>query len=250
MDLNRYLSLVKKKWWLLAIFVIVACAAVAVKSLYFTTPIYEARAKLIVNQVNSNLMPNVGSLQFDLMLMGSYKEIMLSSAILDKVVELYPELGESASHMARELSVASSTNSQVMSIVYQDESYQHAMDVVNAVVKVFKDQIPTIMNVNNITILNEAKSTDANSLSPINNNMVMSLLIAFVISIMLCMSFIIFLDYLNDTFKSEVELKELLGIPVLASLSKTQRKDLRTGRRKAALAKKREVGENYATLNQ
>ncbi|OZB96618.1 YveK family protein [Paenibacillus sp. XY044] len=250
MELKQYFRIIVKKWWLIAAIVVIAVAATGVKSLYLTTPVYEANAKLIVNQsasADGGAGLNAGTIQTSIFLINSYKEIIKSSAIMDKVVQKYPDLKASPGELAAMISVTSANNSQVMNLVYQDPSYTRAAKIVNAVSTVFKEQIPRIMNVDNITILSEA-DTKA-SPGPININPVMNMLISFVVSLMLAVGLVFLLDYLDDTVRTEAEASEILDMPVLAVISEMNRGDLKT--RSGANIPNQKVGDGkYATLNQ
>ncbi|WP_152401093.1 YveK family protein [Paenibacillus cellulositrophicus] len=250
MELKQYFRIIVKKWWLIAAIVVIAVAATGVKSLYLTTPVYEANAKLIVNQsasADGGASLNAGTIQTSIFLINSYKEIIKSSAIMNKVVQKYPDLKASPGELAAMISVTSANDSQVMNLVYQDPSYTRAAKIVNAVSMVFKEQIPRIMNVDNITILSEA-DTKA-SPGPININPVMNMLISFVVSLMLAIGLVFLLDYLDDTVRTEAEAAEILDMPVLAVISKMNRADLKT--RSGTSIPNQKVGEGkYATLNQ
>ncbi|ANY73381.1 MULTISPECIES: YveK family protein [Paenibacillus] len=247
MELKQYFKIIQKRWWLIAAIVTVAIAATGIKSYYFTTPVYAANAKLIVNQSSSDGL-NTSSIQTSIFLINSYKEIIMSTAIMNKVVEKYPDLGESPTTLAAKISVSSANNSQVMNLVYQDTSYTHAAAVVNAVSAVFKEQIPQIMNVDNITILSEADP--AAKVAPINLNPVMNIVISFVVSLMLALGFVFLLDYLDDTVKTEDDIVEILEVPVLAVAGKMSKAELKKNAR-LKTTEKSKVGEGqYATINQ
>ncbi|NMO95704.1 YveK family protein [Paenibacillus lemnae] len=250
MELKQYFEVMRKKWWLLTIIVAAAMAVAGVKSFYFTTPVYAANAKLIVNQSSGDgaAALNASTIQTSIFLINSYKEIIKSSAVMNKVVEQYPELGESASLLSAKISVTSANNSQVMNLVYEDTSYPKAAAVVNAVSTVFKAQIPDIMNVDNITILSEADLSL--SPAPININPVMNILISFVVSLMLAIGFVFLLDYLDDTLKTESQIIEIMEGPILIAVDKITKSDLKkTARSKAAQKEKAGEGK-YATVNQ
>lgn len=247
MELKEYFRIIQKKWWLIVAIVIIAVAATGIKSFYFTTSIYAANAKLIVNQASgdgtSNL--NTSTVQTSIILINSYKEIIKSSAIMNKVVEKYPDLGKSSGELLSGISVTSANNSQVMNLVYQDTSYVKAAKIVNAVSTVFKEQIPLIMKVDNITILSEADETL--SPGPINLNPIMNILISLVISLMLAIGLVFLLDYLDDTLKTEADITEMFDVPVLAAVGNITQDDLKNTTRTKSL----EVGDGkYATLNQ
>lgn len=249
MELKQYFKIIQKKWWLIAIIVVIAITAACVKSFYFTTPIYAANAKLIVNQKGSaDGILNTGTIQTSIFLINSYKEIIKSSAVMDKVVEKFPDLGATAGEIAAGISVTSANNSQVMNLVYKDMSYAKAAAIVNAVSKVFKDQIPHIMNVDNITILSmaETKATPA----PINLNPMMNILISLIVSLILGIGLVFLLNYLDDTLRTEAEIVEILNVPVLTAIGEITKGDLKASR-KVASVQNSKVGEGkYAALNQ
>lgn len=250
MELKQYFRIIQKKWWLIAVIIIIAIAATGVKSYYFTTPIYAANAKLIVNQSSGDgtATLNASTIQTSIFLINSYKEIIKSSAVMNKVVEKYPNLGNSPGGISAGISVTSANNSQVMNLVYHDTSYANAAAVVNAVSTVFKEQIPHIMKVDNITILSEADPTA--SPAPININPIMNMLISFVVSFMLAIGLVFLLDYLDDTLKTEADITEMLDIPVLAVVGNITKSEMKKGARKKALQNSK-VGESqYATINQ
>ncbi|WFB58910.1 Wzz/FepE/Etk N-terminal domain-containing protein [Paenibacillus sp. BR1-192] len=250
MELKQIFRIVQKKWWLIATIVIISIVATGVKSFYFTTPIYAANAKLIVNQSSGDggASLNASTIQTSIFLINSYKEIIKSSAIMNKVVEDYPDLGLNAWQLSAKISVTSANNSQVMNLIYEDTSYARAAEIVNAVSTVFKEQIPHIMNVDNITILSEADMTA--SPVPINVNPIMNLLISFVVSLMLATGLVFILDYLDDTLKTEVQVSETLDVPVLAVVGTISKSDLKKSARMKSKVKTK-VGESpYATINQ
>ncbi|QAY66774.1 YveK family protein [Paenibacillus protaetiae] len=252
MELKQYFKIMAKKWWLIALIVFAGVTAAAIKSTVLTTPIYFANSKIIVNQSNGTndqvTSVNVGNIQTSFYLINSYKEIIKSEAIMDKVVEKYPDLNASPGEIAAKISVTAASNSQVMNLSYQDYSYKKAADIVNAVAEVFKDQIPNIMSIDNITILTKA-DPEANP-SPINFNPIMNIIISFIISLMIAIGIVFFIDYLDDTLKTENEVGELLQLPVLAVVGKISKDDLKASR-KMVVNNNKQVGDtSYATLNQ
>lgn len=250
MELKQYFRIIQEKWWLIVIIVAIAMAAAGIKSFYFTTPVYAANAKLIVNQSSGDgaATLNASTIQTSIFLINSYKEIIKSSAIMNKVVEQYPDIDETPEQLSAKISVTSANDSQVMNLVYQDTSYANAVNIVNAISTVFKEEIPNIMNVDNITILSEADATVKPT--PINLSPFANLLISFVISLLLAIGFVFLLNYLDDTLKNEAEIIEIMDVPVLAVVGKISKSDLKQSARSKAVQKQK-VGENqYATLNQ
>ncbi|MFC5652899.1 YveK family protein [Paenibacillus solisilvae] len=251
MELKHYFKILLRKLWLIVAIVLIGCIITAAKSYYFTTAIYQANAKLIVNQASlndPNALPSVGSLQTDMMLINTYKEIIKSPAIMNKVVEQNPQLQISPMGLSASTTVVSANESQIVNLMVSSTSYEKAAEAVNAIAKVFKSEIPTIMNVNNVTILSEAVVGEA--ASPINMSSNMDFVVAIVLSLLIAGGLVFLLDYLDNTYKSESELIEDLGLPMLAIVTKINKGDLKS-RNKPPASKNQKVGEGtYATINQ
>ncbi|MET3937923.1 capsular polysaccharide biosynthesis protein [Paenibacillus sp. PvP094] len=249
MELKEYMQILRKRIWIIVAFVAVACIGAGVKNYFFTVPIYEANAKLIVNQAyNAEGVPSldIGSIQTNIKVINSYMEIIKSSAILDKVAATYPDLGMNGNQLAQNISVTTANESQVMSLTATGLSSEKAAKTVNAVAKVFESQIPVIMKVDNVTILSEAKPTESSR--PINVNPTVNILISFLVGLLLAVGFVFLLEYLDDTLKTEDELEKELGIPALAVISKIKKEEARSSKQTTS---QKQVGDGqYATVNQ
>jgi capsular polysaccharide biosynthesis protein len=247
-ELKHYFKIIQKRLWIIAIIVIIACVGSAIKSYYYSTPVYQASAKLIVNQTiktDGASQVNLSLVQTNIMLINSYKEIIKSAAIMNKVSPQYQELGIDPRVLAAKIVVSSASDSQVMDLVYRDTTYQRAAKAVNAISTVFKEEISHIMKVDNVTILNEADPDSP--MGSISANPALNIVISFAVSLVLAIGIVFLLDYLDNTFKSEVELEEELGLPLLAVVTKIRKAD----RSNETHSRNHKVGEShYATINQ
>ncbi|MFC4597464.1 YveK family protein [Cohnella hongkongensis] len=242
LTIKDYFKILLKRWWLMAIVVTSSCLAVAAYDYYYPNPIYEAETKLIVtstSQSTAAFRPDMNEINTNIMLIETYKEIIATPAIMEAVALQYPDIRMDAGELISKVRVESSSGSQVMSISIRDPSLDQAVMIVNAIAQVFRQEIPKIMNVDNITILREAKPGDHSV--PVSYGIVMKTLIAFALSLFFSAALVFLLDYLDDTVKSEEEIESLLGLPALASVSRI--KFTRFKRSKETL-KKKPVGES------
>jgi len=250
MELKEYVTIIRKKLWLIMTIIIVACTLSAVK-IYYTQPIYEAKAKLIVNQAQEyegRASLDYSTIQTNIMVINSYMEIIKSSAIIDKVVHDYPDLGITANDLASKIKVSTTNESLVMTLSYQDPSYEVASKIVNAIAMVFEKQIPKIMKVDNVTILSSAQFTD--EAIPVNINPLLVIMIGFIMGLMLAIGLVFLLDYLDDTFKTEAEILKELNLPTIAMIARIKKVDIK-GKKKSKSESQTQVGEGeYASFNQ
>lgn len=237
-----YIGLIKKKLWLITVFVLISCATTYYVSKNFVVPVYSASGQLLVNNVtNVPESNNLNALNFSLNLIESYKEIMKSPTIMKSVVAEHPEFGLTEGQLAAKLQIKSSEKSQVINLSVQDEDYVTAATIVNAVSQTFIRSLPALMSLDNVTFLTPADPADQPG--PVNSGSTMNLIISFVVSLMAAIGIILLMETLNSTLRSEKEAEFDLGLPVIASIPVIRKRDLG----KAANAKAR-VGEGaYVT---
>ena len=248
MELKRFYHILRKRMVLISLIVIAACVLTGIKSFLYTEDVYRANAKLIVSQsfdIEGTQVMNVSLIQSNIMLINSYIEIIHSSAILNKVVEKYPDLQATPGEINSKISVSNANDSQVMNLTVVDSSYRRAAEIANAVAVVFKENIPAIMHVDNVTILSEA-DTAANA-SPVNSNPVLMVIISFIVSLMLAVGLVFLLDYLDDTVKTEADVVQTLGLPMLSYISKINKSEMKIRRSRGI---KQKAGEAYAAAKQ
>lgn len=229
LDLKDYIKVIRKRIWLIVILVVVSCLATAIISYQFMQPVYEASTKLIVNKSNERLAAgldqiNINDINVNIRLIDTYKEIIKTPAIMEKVAQQYPDLGLTSAELIDKVRVSSVNNTQVMTLVVQDHSYNKAVQIVNAVSKVFQTEITHIMKVDNVSLLNEAKPMDHPV--PVKPNPKLNIAISFVVSLMLALGISFLLEYLDDTIKTEEDVANYLGLPTLAMISKIKEEDL------------------------
>ncbi|NGZ78190.1 YveK family protein [Saccharibacillus alkalitolerans] len=228
MELKEYLSVIKKRWWVLGLALLLClAAAIAYNSKY--QPMYKASVDLIVNepsitstgqaQVDSN------SIEANLKLINTYKKIITSDSITKLVVERHPELNLTSTQVGNKLMIDSTQNTQVINVSVEDSSYETAATIANSTGNVFISQIPEIMQVNNVSVLNAA---DPNlSPDPVNDHRQMVIALALVVGLVLGLGIMFLLEYLDDSVKTEFDVENAIGLPVLAKVDRIAKSDLK-----------------------
>lgn len=249
MELKQYGLMIRKRWWLIALCVLLTTTITGIYSYMFIKPVYQASTKLIVNEAKQNnplVALDLNAVNVNLKLIDTYKEIIRTPAIMDKVAVQYPDLNLTAEQLTGKVKVSSVNNTQVMTLAVQDPSYSRAVDIVNAVSQVFKQEIPNIMKVDNVSILNVAESKE--HAHPVAPNKLLNIIIGFIVSLMATVGIVFLLDYLDDTIKSEQDVSEVLGLTTLTVIAKIKKDDTES---KHGYTTKRKVGDAaYATVNQ
>ncbi|SFA97134.1 Capsular polysaccharide biosynthesis protein [Cohnella sp. OV330] len=234
LELKKYMTAIKKRFWVIVLAVLVACASAFFYSRSMESDYYSATTKLIVNKTSQVLggeQMDLNAIGVSMQLMGTYAQIILSPAIMDKVVEQFPDLGLTSNRLMGMVTVRPLGETQVMVIAARDTNYARAAEAVNAVTDVFQAEIPKIMKVDNVTVLNKAKENEPTS--PTGQNLTKNMAIAFLVAFTLATGVIVLLEYLDTTIKSEEEIWQLFGVQTFAVVPRMRTRDFRKKPKKA-----------------
>jgi capsular polysaccharide biosynthesis protein len=238
-SLKEIFQTIRKRILLILSLTLGATLVSAILSYFYLTPIYQSTAQFIVNQKHQDptMSYNVNDIRSNVELINTYSVIIKSSAILDQVID---ELGLdlTVSELEEKVEVSSAENSQVVNVTVEDPDVVVATNLANKVVEVFQQQVPILMNVDNVQILSKAE-VPANP-SPVKPNPTLNMAIAFVLGAMIGVGLAFLLEYLDSTIKSEQDIEKHLGLPVLGVISKFTEDDLRnSGASAARMSRKR-----------
>ncbi|WP_430487966.1 YveK family protein [Priestia flexa] len=216
-DLRQLFGTLKKRLWLIALITIIAAMISGIVSFFVLTPVYQARTQILVNQESSEQQPlNAYTIQTNIQLISTYNEIITSPVILEDVVKKL-NLNVTAKQLSGQVQVTNSEDSQVAHIVVQDTDAKRAMDIANTTAAVFQEKIPSIMSIDNVSILSKAELAD--SLNPIKPAPLMNIAIAIVVGLMLGVGLTFLLEYLDQNIKNEQDVERILQIPVIGVIS-------------------------------
>lgn len=217
-SLKEIMSTLKKRLKLIIIITLAAVAVSAVVSYFLLTPTYQSSTQILVNQSQEEGQNyySSGELRTNLDLINTYNVIIKSPRILEPTLE---ELGleRSLGNLNNQINVSSEGDSQVVNITVTDESPALAVDIANTIALVFQRDIVEIMAVDNVSILSPAEVGE--NPSPVNPNPTLNMAIAFVVGLMAAVGLAFLLEFLDNTIRTEDDVEQQLGVPVLASIS-------------------------------
>ncbi|OEH92134.1 YveK family protein [Bacillus solimangrovi] len=221
-SLKELFDTLKKRIWIILLIAIIPVIISTVLSFYVITPIYKTSTQILVNQNNGDQQTTSGDIRTNLELINTYNVIIKSPAILDKVVEEL-DLTSSVGKLNSQINVQSEKNSQVVSIAVEDPNPEMAVKIANTTAEVFQREIVKIMNVNNVSILAYA-DFDENP-SPIKPQPLLNIAIALVVGLMIGVGVAFLLEYLDNSIKSEQDVENILGLPVLGVITTMEKEE-------------------------
>ena len=216
-SLQDLFKTLKKRLWLIVMSMVIATTIAGVISFLVMTPIYQASTQILVNQTERQSEAfTAQDIQTNLQLINTYNVVIKSPAILNKVIE---ELGldETAGSLNEKVTVNSEQNSQVVTVTIQDPNQKQAVEIANTIATVFEQEVPQLMNVDNVNILSPAVMP-ANP-SPVKPDPMLNMAIGAVIGLMIGIGIAFLLEYLDTTVKTEDDIEELTGLPVIGMIS-------------------------------
>ncbi|MDQ0207000.1 YveK family protein [Alkalicoccobacillus murimartini] len=217
-SLKDIFQTLRRRLKLLIFLPVIAMVVAAAVSFFVLTPMYQNSTQILVNQTNPN--PENAFSQNDIRtnieMISTYNEIIKSPFILDKVIE---ESGVdlTTGSLNQMITVNSANESQVMNITVEDSGAEEAAMLANTIATVFQEEVPDLMNIENVSILSPA--TVAENQSQVSPNSMLNIAIAFVVGLMAAVGLAFLLEYFDTTIKTEKDLEDALDMPVLGAIS-------------------------------
>lgn len=253
-DLTQLFQLCRRHIWALILWSVgLALVGWGIAN-FVISPKYTSSAQILVNQKSNKNDPNAAytTQQANMQLVNTYKDIVTSHVILKNasdhlanpvrvvkkakpakyrttddgrkvlVRKAQPAVIErdgkaysvSASQLAKNISVATQQQSQVFSVSAKADTPEKAKAEANAVARSFRDQIPNIMNINNVTIV--APATNGVQSSP---NVKLFTLAGFVVGLVLTFAVIMIREMTNTTVRDDEFLTRELGLTNLGQIA-------------------------------
>lgn len=212
LDFTKIWETIKKNWKLLVLLPIVFLLISLVYTFFIASPKYEASTQVLVNEKEKDKDMMAQQVQSNIQLVNTYSEILKSPRILDEVAKDHKEY--STSQLNKMVSVNTEAESQILNLSVRANSEEKSEKITNDVAKVFKKQIPDIMNVDNVTVLSSADGT-ASKVSPKTLvNIVGSLLLGLIVAAII----IALKEIFDKRIRTEEDVEKELEIPVLGSI--------------------------------
>ena len=223
-SLGELLFLLKNNIKVISISTLLITIVVAIYTFFFITPMYQSSTDIFVTQTSErNISVSQQDINTSISLINTYGDIIKKDFILEPVIEEL-DLPITTGALRENLNVQTSENSQVFSVVVQDENPFRAADIANTTTEIFQEKIYDIMNVDNVTILT-AGTPNTNPASP---NKPINIAVGVLLGLMAGVGIVFLRELTDKRIKTERFITEQLGITVLGSVKETNKADLVT----------------------
>ena len=228
-DLKEFFKYLKRYLWL---YVVILTAAISATYFYETnlkTPLYQSTAKVVLVQPeqDTNASSTLNGVNASQKLTQTYSEIAKSDLVLDQVIANL-HLDTTPKELTKSLTVNPVEDTSILSISVKDRNPDQAAAIANQIAQVFNREIAQIYKLDNVSLLDEAKSNQ----TVVNNTTTRDLIIAAALSLfgVTALAFLIF--YLDDTVKHTQDLERDFKTPLAGKIVDGSTKHSKHAKRK------------------
>ncbi len=218
-NIRDFLSYLKKY-----VLVIIAVALVLIIGVFIydksiKKPLYTTYTTIILTKSNESQTVTTitqNDILLNQKLVETDSKIIKSKLVLEQVIS---ETGVTytAEELSKNVSVEAYENTEMLKISVTDQDPELAANIANSIAQVFSGEIAKIYQINNISVVDVAVTSEEVS----NNTLKRDLLLALFVSIFGTIGVVFVVYYFDDTVKLTDDLEEEIGMPVVAKVFKS-----------------------------
>ena len=216
LSIEQIFHIIFKRIALVLLVPILAGAASGLYSWFVLDDVYQASSTVIVS--NQKTTTEAGQLTYsdytlNVQLVDSYRVICKTNRVLDQVIA---ELGlpMTTAQLSDKISVSSASDTEIIHIQVMDKDPVLAQSITNTMTRIFQSEVKEIMKMDNVQIIDEAPLPQI----PVEPNRVRNVILGALIGLVIGVGLAFLLEYLDRSVKSEEQITEILGVPVLGSI--------------------------------
>lgn len=219
-DLKDFFNYIKSKIVFILILVAMFLSFILLYDLKIKTPMYKTYTTIVLTQSDSQKGTTPTITQNDILLnknlVSTYSEIIKSELILEQVIN---NLGikATATELSNNIQVAALNDTEILKISVSNADPEVAASLANEIADVFTTEIKKIYKIDNVSTIDRAKVPKEVA----NNTFKRDIVLAVFLGIFMGIGIIFILYYFDDTIKSNEDIEEKIGLPVLSKIFKS-----------------------------
>lgn len=222
-DLKELIAIFMRKKFLIISILIISGILGAIYTINFMVPEYQSTTKLILVQVREQ---NQGTTDEDMTasitatdinlnsnIVHNYTEVVTSKMVANQVIQNL-NLNMTVEEFLEGISVVSLPDTEVIEITVTNTEPELACTIANEIAAVFVQKTEEIFKVNNIYVLDTAEVDNI----PVNIHLIKNIIIAAFIGLIIVSAYILLINTLDTTVKTDTDIERILKVPVLTSI--------------------------------
>ena len=212
-DLGELFKVLKKNIFMI-IAVTLLCAVIGLlSSVFLIDKKYSSEATIYITpKVTEQGTIDYNSIQTNSKMVNNYMEILKGETILAKVAN---QVGlDSFEEVQSALNITNPENTELISISAETTDPELSQQIVSLTVSTFTEDMMDILNLNNVTTINEAK-VNSNPVSPSKAKFT---ILGFGVGLVVSCGYVCITYLFDKRLRTRDEAENFLGIPVLATV--------------------------------
>ena len=219
-DLKELIEMFLEKKFLIIFVVVLFAILGCVYTQKFITPLYQSSTSLVLVQTGTDsataeISDSITAMDLTLnsKLVDAYTEIAKSKVVAGKVVENL-KLNTKIEELQKITTVTSGSDSGIIKITVKHTDPKQACVIANELAEVFIGKVNEIYKVQNLYVLDVAEVNG----EPYNINLLKNVVIFAFVGAILVAGYVLLINMLDTTVKTDADIEKALGVPVLASI--------------------------------
>lgn len=212
-DLRELFEVLKKNVFMIVIVSFLFAAIGLFSSVFVIDKKYSSEATIYITpRITEQGTIDYNSIQTNSKMVNNYMEILKGETILAKVAK---QVGlESYEEVQKTLTITNPENTELISISAKTTDPELSQQIVSLTVSTFTEDMMDILNLNNVTTINEAK-VNTNPVSPSKAKFT---IFGFGIGLVVSCGYVCITYLFDKRLRTRDEAENFLGIPVLATV--------------------------------
>ncbi len=203
--------------WSKALVIVLAAAAVGLAAMLatriFLTPQYQSTTRMyILTQQNSDTVTS-SDLQASEQLTQDCAQMIQSRQVAESVISNL-DLDMKSSELLAKISVETATDTRIITIHVEDADPYLACDIANSVRDFAADEIQSVMNIEAVTVFEEANIPE----TPVGPSTMKNTLMGAVLGFVAAVAIILVSYLMNDTIRTSEDVERYLGLSTLGTI--------------------------------
>lgn len=206
-----------KKLWLIILCLIVGAVAMGGYTKFFITPQYQASSMIYILGRETNI--SGVNLQLSQQLTVDFETLAKSRPVIERVIEKL-DLSYSYSEVSSMITVENPTDTSILKMIVTNPDPELAADIANQMADATADRVAEVMVTDKPSTVEDAVVPTA----PVSPNLKKNIMIGGLAGAVLAAGVVTLLFLMDDTLKSEEDIRRYLGLNTLAAVPREKKR--------------------------
>lgn len=213
-DIKELLTFIKEKIWIVGIALVLSITATIIYTKAIKKPLYKSSTTYVLISDSGSDGITTSEVTLNEKLIATYKEIIKSRNIMDKVIATLELEKETPSSLAKDVTVEQVSTSSMIKITVSYNDPELAQKIAYRIGREFSKEIQSLYNMNNLSVIDQPiVPTSASNKS---NTKEIVLINGGAAALSLMVIFMIF--YFDNTIKDSEQVEDKTKLPVLGTI--------------------------------